>query len=526
MKRLFLCSSLLLLAFAANSAEMDDIGTITFPTSGSPEAQEHFLRGVAILHSFGWKQCRAEFQAAQELDPDFAMAYWGESLTYNHPLLAEWDLETPRAVLRKLGATSEERIASAPTDRERGFIAAVDALFFGEGDTMARRTAYMQKMRSLYDRYPDDEEVAAYYALSLLMSAGPAGEGHRQNVLAGAIAMDLSRRNPRHPGAVHYTIHAFDDPVHAPLALPAAWVFDDIAPAVSHARHMPTHIFIQHGMWQQVSDSNQSAYDAAVALWQPGDMAGDMTHALDWGQYGDLQLGDYDRAAMWIERMQGIVERNPGQRRIIEALPRVRARLVIETQQWKITPITESSHDTELLATGMSAVHLGDLDVARKAANKLAANAAELDNSDRSYYSQNAKPVEIMHRSVAGMVAIAEGDTDKGLAMLKEGVGIAETMRPPNGAPNPLKPIHELYGEALLEANRADEAVEQFATSLNRTPNRPLSLLGLARSYAALGDKDAARKQYRKLADVWKDRDFPVLEEASRYLASSGDDSD
>ena len=526
MKRLFLCTSLIFLAFTANSAEMDDVGTITFPTSGSPEAQEHFLRGVAILHSFGWKQARTEFQAAQKLDPDFAMAYWGESQTYNHPLISEWDLETPRKVLGKLGATTEERIASAPTDREKGFIAAVDALFFGEGDTMERRTAHMQVMRSLYERYPDDEEVAAYYSLSLLMSAGPAGEGHRQNVLAGAIAMDLSARNPRHPGAVHYTIHAFDDPVHAPLALPAAWVFDDIAPAVSHARHMPTHIFIQHGMWQQVSDSNQSAYDVAVELWQPGDNPGAMTHALDWGQYGDLQLGDYDRAALWIKRMEGIAERNAGHQRVIDALPTVKARMIIETQQWEIAPVTDSSHETELLATGMSAVHLGKLDVARKAADRLTAKAAELDNSDRSYYSRNAKPVQIMQRSVAGMVAIAEGKTDKGLAMLAEGVEIAETMRPPNGAPNPLKPVHELYGEALLEANRADEAVELFATSLNRTPNRPLSLLGLARSYAALGNEDAARKQYQKLADVWKDRDFPVLEEASRYLASTGDDAD
>lgn len=526
MKRFFLCISLTFLAFATHADELKNFGTITFPTSGSPEAQQHFLRGAVILHSFGWKQSRAEFQAAQKLDPDFAMAYWGESLTYNHPLIAEWDLDTPRAVLGKLGATSEERIASAPTVREKGFIAAVDALFFRDGDTMARRTAYMQKMRSLYDRYPQDDEVATHYALSLLMSAGPAGEGHRQNVRAGAIAMDVSRRNPRHPGAVHYTIHAFDDPVHAPLALPAAYVFDDIAPAVSHARHMPTHIFIQHGMWQEVSDSNQSAYDAAVALWEPGDMAGDMTHALDWGQYGDLQLGDYDRAGMWIERMKGIVERNPGQQRVVEALPRVKARMIIETQQWEITPLRESSLDTELLATGLSAIHLGDLDTARKAADRLEAMAAERDNSDRSYYSENAKPAQIMYRSVAGLLAIEEGNTDKGLSILADGVAIAETMRPPNGAPDPLKPIHELYGEALLETNRPDEAVELFATSLKRTPNRPLSLLGLARSYAALGDEDAARQQYQKLADVWKDRDFPVLEEANRYLAATGDADD
>ncbi len=524
MKRLLVTIFVFLFSYSIAADEMDGVGDITFPTSGSAQAQEHFLRGVATLHSFGWKQARTAFQEAQEIDPDFAMAYWGESLTYNHPLITEWDVETPRIVLGKLGETTQARLAKAPTARERGFLAAVEVLFFGEGDTRERRIAYMLAMESLYQRYPYDNEVAAFYALSLLSAAGPAGEGHRQNVKAGALAMEISARNPRHPGAVHYTIHAFDDPVHAPLALPAAWVFADIAAAVSHARHMPTHIFIQLGMWQQVSDSNQSAYDAAVALWVPGDMAGAMTHALDWGQYGDLQLGDYDRAALWIERMEEIVRRNPGQQRIVAALPRVNARMILETRQWKMQPVTDSSTEAELLATGLSAVHLGDLDRARQAADKLAAMAAALGNNDQSYYSATGKPIAVMHRSVAGMTAIAEGDTEKGLAMLQEGVEITESMRPPNGAPNPLKPVHELYGEALLSANRPAEAVVLFSVSLARTPNRPLSLLGLARSYVALDDEGSARMAYQQLAEVWKDRDFPALEEAIRYVIAAETD--
>ena len=287
---------------------------------------------------------------------------------------------------------------------------------------------------------------------------------------------------------------------------------------------MPTHIFIQLGMWQQVSDSNQSAYDAAVALWVPGDMAGDMTHALDWGQYGDLQLGDYDRAALWIERMEEIVRKNPGQQRIVAALPRVNARMILETRQWKMQPVTDSSTEAELLATGLSAVHLGDLDRARQAADKLAAKAAALGDGDKSYYAETGKPIAVMHRSVMGMTAIAEGDTEKGLAMLQEGVDIAESMRPPNGAPDPLKPVHELYGEALLSANRPAEAVVLFSVSLARTPNRPLSLLGLARSYVALDDEGSARMAYQQLAEVWKDRDFPALEEAIRYVIAAETD--
>ena len=107
-----------------------------------------------------------------------------------------------------------------------------------------------------------------------------------------------------HPGAAHYTIHSFDDPIHAPLALEAAYRYAEIAPAVSHARHMPTHIFIQHGMWDLVSGNNQSAFEAARELWRPGQSMGDAIHSLDWGQYGDLQKGDYEKARLWIDRIE------------------------------------------------------------------------------------------------------------------------------------------------------------------------------------------------------------------------------
>jgi tetratricopeptide (TPR) repeat protein len=504
------------------AAEMADVGSLSFPTSAAAEPQAHFLRGVGILHSFGWKQAIQQFQAAQMLDPDFAMAYWGEALSYNHPLLREQDLETPRAVLERLAPSLEARLAKAPTLREKGFLTAVDALFFGAGDYAQRRTAYMQSMRNLHEQYPADDEVAAFYALSLLSAAGPAGsDAVALNVLGGAIALEISARNPQHPGAVHYTIHAFDDPTHARLALPAARVFADIAGAVSHAQHMPTHIFIQLGMWEQVSTSNQAAYDVAVNLWEPGDVAGDMVHALDWGQYGDLQRGDYGRAKLWIERMVGIAERNPGQARVQNALPRVRARLVLESRQWQTLPVTDKSSAVELLATGVSAVKLNRLGLAAEAAERLQKMAAAVSaDKDTSYYSRSSQPLQIMHKEVAGMLALAQGKTESGLKLLAEGVAIAEAMRPPNGAPNPVKPVHELYAEALFDAEHPADAIVAYHKSLQRTPNRPLSLLGLARSYVATGDRQAGRAQYRKLAEVWKNTDFPALQEAEQYLAS------
>lgn len=504
------------------AAEMANVGSLSFPTSAAAEPQAHFLRGVGILHSFGWKQAIQQFQAAQMLDPDFAMAYWGEALSYNHPLLREQDLETPRAVLERLGSSLEARLAKAPTLREKGFLTAVDALFFSPGDYAARRTAYMQSMRDLHQLYPADDEVAAFYALSLLSAAGPAGsDAVALNVLGGAIAMEISARNPQHPGAVHYTIHAFDDPTHARLALGAARVFADIAGAVSHAQHMPTHIFIQLGMWEQVSTSNQAAYDVAVKLWEPGDVAGDMVHALDWGQYGDLQRGDYGRAKLWIERMVGVAQKNPGQARVQNALPRVRARLVLESRQWQTLPVTDKSSAVELLATGVSAVKLKRLQLAAEVAERLQQMAAAISaDKDTSYYSRSTQPLQIMHKEVAGMLALAQGETDSGLKLLAEGVAIAEAMRPPNGAPNPVKPVHELYAEALFDAEHPADAIVGFHKSLQRTPNRALSLLGLARSYVAIGDREAGRAHYRKLAEVWKNTDSPALQEAKQYLAS------
>ena len=208
---------------------------------------------------------------AQEIDPDFAMAYWGESLAYNHPLVSQMDPADPRRALERLAPTRLERLAKAPTEREKGFLSAVEILW-GEGDHVERRVGYRDAMSRLYERYPNDTEVAAFYALSILSASAATRElTPRLNVRAGTISLNLFEHNPDHPGAAHYTIHAFDHPMLAPLSLEAAYRFSEIAPAVAHARHMPTHIFIQHGMWDRVSGNNESAYTAARELWRPDD---------------------------------------------------------------------------------------------------------------------------------------------------------------------------------------------------------------------------------------------------------------
>jgi tetratricopeptide (TPR) repeat protein len=483
-----------------------DVGFLEFPTSGSEEAQRHFLRGVSILHSFGYKQAIAEFQRAQELDPGFAMAYWGEALCYNHPLLPERDLESPRAVLARLGESPEARTARAATPREKDFVAAVEVLF-GEGSTAERRIGYMEAMRRMHETYSEDDEVAAFYALSLLAAVGPLGDdSFRLSTEAGAIALDLFARNPDHPGAAHYIIHAFDDPVHAPLALPAADRFAEIAAAVSHARHMPSHIFIQRGMWERVTDSNDSAFQAAIDLWQPGDSVNDAVHSLDWGHYGDLQRGDWERAAERRRELDELISKSESAERAVATAPLLWAREVIETESWETRPVTDETGLEVALASGLAAVKLGDRELARAAEQRLATLSSQ-DVSDRSTFQRGAGPAQVAHRELAASIALAAQQTERALALLEEGVTIAESQGPPRGPASPVKPIHELFGEVLLELGRAQEASERFEGSLLQTPNRSRSLLGLARSRAASGDREGARDAYAKLAENWRGRE-------------------
>ena len=497
---------------APAGAQFAEVGSLDFPTSArSEEAQAHFLRGAAILHSFGWKQAIEQFQAAQAIEPDFALAYWGETLCYNHPLFGggpRLDEENPRAALARLGSTPAERAAKAPTDRERGFLEAVEVLWGEEGSYDERRVGYMEAMGRLYERYPDDHEVATFYALSMLAGSRALGDQSlRLEVRAGTIAMKVFQANPNHPGAPHYTIHAFDDPIHAPLALDAARHYAEIAPAVSHARHMPTHIFIQHGMWDLVSAHNQSAHDAALALWQPGDSVGDAVHSLDWGQYGDLQRGDYDRGRLWIERLEALSAQSDGQQRAVDTLPLVRARYVVESEQWQATPVAADASTHELLATGLSAVRTGDLATARTVEEALAERAATGGAQDR-----------IAHREVAASIRARDGDSDGAIALMDEAIATVDNLRPPNGAANPVKPPYELYGEILLGLGRPAEARAKFDTSLLRMPNRMRSLLGAARAAAASGDRSAARAHYGTLAGYWAGAtDDAVYVEASQF---------
>ena len=512
--------SLVVIPFAANvyAAELDRIGTFDFPTSGSPAAQAHFIRGVGFLHSFGLAQAQDEFRSAQEIQPDFAMAYWGEAFTYQHPFFGQKDAGPGEALMR-LGATSEERLAKAPTEREKGFLRAAEAYALTVGTMPQRRIAWMNAMADLYAQFPDDNEVKAFYTASMLAGATASGsDRERINMRAGALALQLFKENGNHPGGAHYVIHAFDDPIHAPIALEAATAYADIAPAVSHARHMPTHIFIQHGMWNEVSVWNDSAFNAGLELWKDGDSTGDMNHSSDWGQYGDLQLGDLEKSERWIKRGQMVLDNAPSSGRAAGTVKTMKARHIIESKQWELQPFTEDLDATELLALGLSAVHLGDLALANQVVAKLEKMLTDSPDNGQLKLVHHEVAALTLHKESMQQAMVDVAKRQQAIEMMQDAMTIREGQRAPNGAATPLKPVHELAAEMMLEMGMHDEAAELFGTSLQRLKNRPWSLLGAARSHKNLGEQAKASMMYESLLAVWSNDSHPAVQEAKQYL--------
>ncbi|HEY9283192.1 MAG TPA: hypothetical protein VIP46_07040, partial [Pyrinomonadaceae bacterium] len=335
-------AALLLVVAAASPAaraQGEQLGRVEFPTSTrSREAQEHFVRGVAALHSFWYEEALDEFRAAARVDPDFALAHWGEAMAHNHPLWSEQDTEPARRALERIKDTSRL------TPRERGLVEAARALY-GEGDKLARDRAYAAAMERLHREHPADLEIASFYSLALLGTVRFGDRGFTRQMQAGAIALRVYERNPEHPGAAHYIIHSFDDPEHAILALPAARRYAEIAPAAHHARHMPSHIFIQLGMWPEAAASNESAWKVSTDWVERKRLAMGLRdyHSLHWLTYIYLQQGRYEDAEKLLASKLRDMESSGYDPRVSRAYVDMAGAYLVETGRWdKAAPLLDA----------------------------------------------------------------------------------------------------------------------------------------------------------------------------------------
>jgi tetratricopeptide (TPR) repeat protein len=532
--RLHVVTSLAVALLGAGTvfAQQSTLGKIDFPTSGSAQAQACFLRGVAALHSFWFEESADQFRECTKAEPDFMMGYWGEAMTFNHPLWAQQDADSARKVLAKITNTSKL------TAREVAFIDAVRVLY-GQGDKLTRDFAYSKAMEKIHKDYPQDMEAACFYALSLLGTVRPGDKGFSRQMQAGAIALDVYQKNPNHPGAAHYIIHAFDDPEHAILALPAARRYAEIAPDAHHARHMPAHIFLQLGMWPEEVSSNISAWQASVNWVERKGLPISLRdyHSLYWEMYGLLQQGKYNQAEQLLAQKRKDMQDTKGKAAPYAA--DMGAAYLIETQQWNLADqifgmvgIESADHSAGSAAGGEHMAHKSSpadsmmayvkgYAAAATGSGDVASSIAALDTMAKAVTGEmgyRGKSLEIQKLEIEALAASKKGNHDKAIEAMKKAVALEETNSPPSGPPDVIKPPHELYGEILLEAGNAKEAAKMFAVSLSREANRARSVLGSARAAAAMGDSQGAAQAYGDFLRIWHEADAgrPELNEARK----------
>jgi tetratricopeptide (TPR) repeat protein len=531
-----------MMAFA-HQTDAQQLGKVEFQITGSEKAREHFLRGLAALHSFWYEEALDAFREATKADPNCLMGYWGEAMAHNHPLWGEQDTAAARKVLENLKDTSRV------TEKERALIEAVKTLY-GEGDKRARDRAYSAAMEKIYLAYPEDMEAASFYSLSLLGVVRPEDRGVRNQARAGAIALEVYKKNPNHPGAAHYIIHAFDDPEHAIIALPAAFRYAEIAPAAHHARHMPSHIFLQLGMWTEAAASNESA-------WQVSDewvkrknlpLINRDYHSLHWLLYVYLQQGRYQKAEELLGLMKKVMTESKDDNKMrpnyyANNYANMAATFIVETERWELAAklfdstaaasggqsgMDHSAHNSNTVrqsnlsqtlptfVRGLAAAKSGSEESQKSVAAFQAMREKEKD-------AYRAKPVEIRELEIAALAASMKGRHEEAIEMMKRATALENEMAPPSGPPSLIKPSHELFGEILLRANRPQEAAEAFATAMLRQPNRARSLIGAARAAVRQGDAKRAAEFYSRFVRQWQQADSQLseLREAQDYLKQS-----
>ncbi len=518
------------LSLGTASAQPASAGRPSFPTVAGPEAQQAFLSGLAWLHSFEYEQAIASFRAAQASEPGFAMAYWGEAICYQQFLWGNEDPAMARQVLGRLGPTPAARAARAASPREAAWLASLDVLF-GPGDRADRLARYAAAMGALASADPADAEAAVFEGLALMATAarGMAGAHHGGSMeapqLAGSpiqdraarIFKDVLQRDPRHPGALHYLIHVYDDPVHASEALEPARRYAEVAPESSHARHMPAHVFLQLGRWHEAAASDEAAFAASEAMVARQALPATMRdyHALSWLVYEYLQLGRFADARQALDQLAAVADesRLPA---LLSLRATLRARVVAEAGAWREMPGPGYVNYDELFAVGLGAIARGEAGLAELARERL----TEMSMAER--YRERKPLLDIMARVLSARLRHSAGDPDGALAALGEAADLEATLPVSIGPPPLIKPALEIYGELLLERQRAREADAQFARSLDRARNRSASLLGRARAAVMLGETERAQTYYRQFLDNWKaaDADRAESREAREFLAA------
>jgi tetratricopeptide (TPR) repeat protein len=483
------------------------LGSVSFPSSCSAAAQPMVTRGVALLHSFWYEESEKTFRAAAAADPRCGIAWWGAAMSNYHPV---WPTPySPAELKRGIEAAQKAKSVGAKTPREQAYIDAI-AIFFKDQDARA----YEAAMEALVARFPDDDEGRIFYGLALVshgMSL-PTDKTYAYQKKAAAIFNGLLEKHPDHPGIAHYLIHSFDYPALAPLALNAAYAYAKIAPSSPHALHMPSHIFVRLGMWQETIDSNIASARAAndyTAHMHPGLTPYNSLHAYDYLTYAYLQRGEYEKVQKLVDEVSATKELDVENFAGYYGLAAVPARFALERHRWSdaaaLTVKPENfpwdryayAEAITYFARAVGAARGGNPARAKMDVERLQQLRQKLLGLKNAYW---ADQVEIQRRAADGWIARAEGRNDEALASLRSAADLEDSMDKSPVTPGAIIPAREMYGDLLLELNQPEKALEAYETALKDSPRRLNGLTGAARAAQLAGDRKKAGTYYAELA--------------------------
>jgi len=498
----FLFLTLFVLASCKNPSDIQpagELGTITFSVTGKKEAQPYFEKGLLLLHSFEYKDAADEFRKAIHADTNFVMAYWGEAMTHTHALWRYQDLEKATAILNQLDSTAQGRVDKAVTPLEKDFMRGINILY-GRGTKAERDSLYAVFMGQLHEHYKNNDEVTAFYSIALLGSV-QTGRDDKVYGHAADMAREVLARNPKHPGALHYLIHASDDPQHAASAVLTADEYAIVAPGATHALHMPTHIYLALGMWDKVVSSNVAAWEASKARKARKSLTNDALgyHTYHWLMYGYLQQGNTAKAKSIVDTMHQLcTELSSEVAR--EHMIFQKSTYLAETNEYgtDINNIEISDSGLNIVirmmnayTNGMNLYHQHDAvslsNLILELGRAISFDKERMTNGGNALCSsansalpneQDIQQSEIMLLEMKAMQAKLKKDNASLEKYLKEATAEESKTDYSYGPPTVVKPSFELYGEWLLEMNRPAEALQQFEYSLKAAPGRLLSVKG------------------------------------------------
>jgi len=526
LRGLFLCGLMAVaMPSAANSQNhQHDAGPIHFPVSCTPEAQKGFEYGVALVHSFSYDEAEKTFASVIRIDPACAMAYWGIAMSLYHPL---WFPPTPHDLKKGIAAIERANSIGAKTQRERYYIAAIEA-FYKDSDKIPHRQralAWRNAMQRLSARYPEDHEAAIFYALALIATAPPADNTYTNQKQAAAILNRILPEQPDHPGIAHYLIHSYDSPRLAILALPAARTYAKIAPASPHALHMPSHIFTRLGLWDESIQSNLASAAAAksqMAKTVPTVTSQDQLHAMDYLAYAYLQTCQDEKAKRIVDEMESVSRVDQQVFQAAYAFAAIPARYALERRRWSAAaalqvqpawfPWRHFRYAEAIIhfARALGSAHSGN--IARTRAE--IAELAEIEQTARQHQEGYdwAAQVEIQQLAAVAWLKHAEGNDESALRSMRAAADLEDTMEKHPVTPGPMLPARELLGELLMELDQPALALPEFEEVLRSSPNRFNAIYGAGRAAELCRDRKKAKARYSQLLQLCRHADTQRLE--------------